>query len=362
VGIRTGPDERYGGGYLIPAIFRDCIQNLDDNAQQNRMPNDEQDEEKWITVLASDKKRVMRKSGVRRKLPPASTGSPIAQSDDCINDSDILWGGLQDCVNYLVNRTQLLGELLDIVDVAFEVGSTSSDGYGEGEGAAAADDDDDCELRTYGCSQRQIMAFGIGNFSKTATTYYSASLWQLAITVCLKRHLAGKVGASGESDVHDVCVSFYDPCSTKEEQSFLIDRLGFRILATNNKGNFPIGKVTTIFFMPHCPAQLYENVIWSNFEPDHRAVVIGNSLSHLATLPSSSHSKVLPCIQSLLPWLNETSINVCKSDWKGAPGNLHGALNDTYVGYYCRNKSGIGERWPLRPYEALLDDDDPELL
>jgi SRR1 len=317
------------------------------------MPYDEQEEEKWTTVLASDKKRVMRKSGVRRKLPPAT--SRIAHSDDCINDSDMLWGCLEDCVNYLVNNTQLLRELLDIVDSAFAVVSTSSDGDGKGDDGGGDGDGERC---TFACPHGQIIAFGIGNFSKTATTYYSASLWQLAITICLKRHWAGQFGAGAESDV---CVSFHDPCSTKEEQSFLIDRLGFRVLATNNKGNFPMGKVT-IFFMPHCPAQLYENVIWSNFESDHQAIVIGNSLSHLATLPSSSHSKVLPCIQSLLPWLHEAKVNLCQLDWKGAPGNLHGALNDTYVGYYCRNKSGIGKRWPLRPYEALLDDDDPELL
>jgi SRR1 len=266
-----------------------------------------------------------------------------------------LWGCLEDCVNYLINKTQLLRELLDIVDSAFTVVSISSDGDGKGDD----DGDGDGERCTFVCPQRQIIAFGIGNFSKTATTYYSASLWQLAITICLKRHWAGKVGAGVENDV---CVSFYDPCSTKEEQSFLIDRLGFRVLVTNNKGNFPIGKVRTIFFMPHCPAQLYENVIWSNFESDHQAIVIGNSLSHLATPPSSSHSKVFPCIQLLLPFLHESKVDLRQLDRKGAPGNLHGALNDAYVGYYCRNNSGIGERWPLRPYEELLDDDDPELL
>ena len=42
-----------------------------------------------------------------------------------------------------------------------------------------------------------------------------------------------------------------------------------------------------LFFLPHCPKQLSNNLLWSNWRPDklRRLVVVGNSFKRILLLP-----------------------------------------------------------------------------
>jgi SRR1 len=307
------------------------------------MPHDveEDEEESWTTVLATDKKRVMRKRGMRRRPPTAHEITPKNEPslDGCIQ-GDLLHECLRECMDYLL-KTEIWRNLAESVDssLASVMGG-------------------DIEFSPTSKRRRQVVAFGIGNFSKTTATYYSAPLWQLAIATCLRDHWMAMAGACDGA----VSLVFFDPCSTNEEISFLKERLNCDVLESNEKGNHPVGNAITLFFMPHCPAQLYEHVVWSNFDSEHCVLYVGNSFSRLAQ--KAGEGKVYPCIQALLPWLHETSINVRKADWKEAPGNLHGAVNDTYVSHFNKLSKDKCRRWPKRPYGAWSADntDDPELL
>lgn len=294
-------------------------------------------EEEWTVVTASDKKRVMRKPGRRRKLPPPSTAIHADAVAISISDSDTINACLQDCIEYIV-KTDLWKMLVETLDQVHATACCRTD-----------------ETRT---RIRQIVAYGIGNFFQTGTTYYSAPLWQLALVVCLRTHL------TGDDDDNPVSLVYFDPCSSADEETFIAERLDGLALTVNDRGNHPVNQ-KTLFFMPHCPAQLYEHVVWSNYDAvvsslsEHKVMFVGNSLRRLA---ESTDRRILPCLQALLPCLHESELIASATDCKDAPGNLVGAVNDTFVSYYCRNSSDADDL-PQRPYQSLEQDDtDPELL
>jgi hypothetical protein len=328
----------------------------------------------------------MRKPGVRRRINQAThrnqqmtsvtaagaaavgtgTGGINGTSITSFTDSEAetLNACLQDCMDYLV-KTDLWQMLVVTLDQALSP---------------------DCgtKTNTNTCRSdtrriRQIVVYGIGNFSETGKTYYSASMWQLAFAVCLRTHFTDDVNHSdGNVDKEEAVIRlvYFDPCSTADEKTFLVERLDFHLLTTNDRGNHPVSALSTLFFMPHCPAQLYEHVVWSNFW-DHRdasssssssgqqqqephIILIGNSLRNLA---ENGKRRLLPCLQALLPFLHETELQPSVADNTQAPGNLVGAFNDTYVSYY--SPTNVSHDWPKRPYDALLHDvnnADPELL
>lgn len=183
---------------------------------------------------------------------------------------------------------------------------------------------------------QHVVCYGLGNFSQTSATCLEAPLWQLGFLCCLREELS-----VGES------ISFFDPVSTADELSFLQKQLHIQPLAVNDRGIRPSSK-ETLFFMPHCPWIMYENVLFSNWE--NRILVIGNSLRDVA----DRHS--CPCLQASTGFLSEQALVASRRDLEGAPGNLLGAFNDTYV---CSWRS---EKWPSRPYNDALSMDDPELV
>lgn len=294
-------------------------------------------------VTSFDKKRVMRKAGRRRRRHPTTAVIASADNGGTMSDTLSLYACLQDCIQY-IRKTDLWKHLVDEFNRFTDSGSRF-------------------ERPT---TIRQIIAYGIGNFSKTNSTYHSASLWQLALVVCLREHLDEKRQADDEITAPTVRVSlvFFDPCSTSGEIDFLTEHLDCRLLAVNDRGNHP-ATVDTLFFMPHCPTQLYEHVVWSNYyHPDGGGpsfiLLIGNSLRHLA------ETKVVvdcPCLRALLPSLNENPMQGSTKDYEEAPGNLLGAFNDTFVSYFFQRDDKDDDR-PKRPYDNLVinDEIDPELL
>ena len=294
--------------------------------------------EEWTVVTAFDKKRVMRKSGVRRSRRTA-VASGMTVTATTITDSDTLYACLQHCQEYVV-KTNLWAMLVEALD------------YIAGLSPA------ECAPSCY-----QIVAYGIGNFSQSGSTYYSAALWQLALAVCLQTHFP-TTSHGDYSQAQPCTLVFFDPCSTDFEKLFLSQRLVHcQLLTVNDRGQYPVQtNVRTLFFMPHCPAQLYENVVACNFDALHENIlVLGNSLRGLAErrCADGTQLQLYACLNALQPYLHETQLQASSTECHQAPGNLEGAVNDTYLCWFRKDDT---HDWPPRPDAMLNDAVDPELL
>jgi SRR1 len=259
-------------------------------------------DEDWKLVTASDKKRVLRKNQIRYGSQSSTAiveQSSLLSNGDSSGD-DTLSRCIEGC-HIIILKSDLWANLCSKIEQWMKL--TESDEQ-----------------------IRKVVAYGIGNFSRTSASYYSAPLWQLSIALCLHQMI-------NSDDCTGVNIEFFDPCTTALEKKFLQERFNVSVLETNDRGNHCVCNVRTIFLMPHCPSQLYENVIWSNFFNLEHIVLVGNSLQNLG---ERRHSHALLCLQSLLPNLHETALLGSKADHKKAApsGNFFGAWNDTYVSYY----------------------------
>jgi SRR1 len=297
-------------------------------AGQNMSGND------WIVVGPNNKKRVMRKTGARR-LASSSASMSLDQSSVLAENDPRGKEALHRCVENC-NAILLKSDLLKGLYTSVQEWS---------------------KLRGRSGHIRKIVAYGIGNFSKTNPRYSSASLWQLSLALCLRNLLSVNEGSS-------VIIDFYDPCTTIAEATFLLESFKVNVLTMNDRGNHPTGNVSTLFFMPHCPAQLYENVVWSNFFKLSQIIFLGNSLRSLAERQQESG---LLCLRQLLPTLHETPLVKSAADYEEACllGNFVGAWNDTYVSFYHTHgeRGDVCESKLHRPYESFNSNSiDAELL
>ena len=109
-------------------------------------------------------------------------------------------------------------------------------------------------------------------------------------------------------------------------------------------------RTTTLFFMPHCPKGLYENVLWANWDRLDKICIVGNSLvTYVERATASSQSA--SCLELVQPLVKEQLIDYSKKDIKAMPGHFEAAFNDTY--WTCF--SGSKEDWPKRPEEPSQD-------
>jgi hypothetical protein len=211
---------------------------------------------------------------------------------------------------------------------------------------------------------RQLVCYGVGNFSHTSISLYSSSLWQLAWFLCLRDQLQSQT-----PETSSISLLYYDPCSTLLEETFLTDKLHVTVLTINERGNRPIDGIPTLFFMPHCPSTLYENVLWANWhelQSQTSFVIVGNSLLKHCEALQVKPADDFPCMNALLPWLQEDRLDTWpRKKYEDLPGNFEGAFNDTYVSFFgCHNsKEGPGS-CPQRPYDTLRDatEGDSEVL
>lgn len=110
----------------------------------------------------------------------------------------------------------------------------------------------------------EIVCLGLGQFSNCVISRY-----QLSFIL----NLSEKFQVSA--------VKFSDPVFTATEKDIL-KKLGFQVLDSNLEGKYLCEK-PTIYFFPHCPKQLSNNLIWRNFCPQNlkNVVLIGNSFRNI---------------------------------------------------------------------------------
>lgn len=122
-----------------------------------------------------------------------------------------------------------------------------------------------------------IVCFGLGHLSTSRTARY-----QLVIALLLQEKFNIKSSI------------FYDPCFTQTEIEVL-EQLNCVVDKRNFQGKQDLISIdsTTLIFLPHCPTQLTNNILWYNWSPNlHRAIIIGNSITYLITHQIESKFKV----------------------------------------------------------------------
>lgn len=109
----------------------------------------------------------------------------------------------------------------------------------------------------------QMVIYGIGSL----LSEYKCSILQLCLAKLLRKH----VDWIGEIEV-------FDPILTSSEIEVL-ELMGCSVLKHNEEARRKAIK-PTLFFMPHCDLQLYNNLLEANWEPSllRNVVIFGNSL------------------------------------------------------------------------------------
>jgi hypothetical protein len=274
--------------------------------------------EEWTTVTRDDKKRVMRKRGKRGPARKATVEhrSTTTTAMDSIEDLEVMYSTITKCMEYL-RSSGFYKNLLKAWSSATESAPENT--------------------------IRQIVCYGVGNFSQTSLSHYSAPLWQIACALCIRDHLRTA------NDDKEIRVLYYEPFSTAFEDTILAG-LEVQVLTVNERAKRPIDAMPTLFFMPHCPSELYDNVLWSNWDElaiSTPLIIVGNSLrNHCESLAPAS---ACPCLHLSLPWLQEQRLQSSRSDLKQSPGNFEGAFNDTYLSHFQALDQAP---WPERPSET----------
>ncbi|GJT05333.1 protein sensitivity to red light reduced 1 [Tanacetum coccineum] len=109
----------------------------------------------------------------------------------------------------------------------------------------------------------RMVIYGVGSFEM-----YEASRFQLSLALILQRNLEW---------IGDIEV--FDPLLSLTELNVL-KKLGLRPLFVNELAKRKVMK-PMVFFMPHCPAELYENLLETNWNNEmlNKIMILGNSFA-----------------------------------------------------------------------------------
>lgn len=112
----------------------------------------------------------------------------------------------------------------------------------------------------------KIICLGLGNFAQNphSVSAQIASKFQLSFLLALLK-------------THSVQGVVFDPVLTKSEKEILT-ALGIESPEENLEGRYPVDNLT-LFYLPHCPKQLTNNILWANWESLQNLVIIGNSFN-----------------------------------------------------------------------------------
>jgi hypothetical protein len=271
---------------------------------------DDDNQEGWTVVTARDKKRVMRKRGVRRRIPPLSTSqttnSKMAGGTHCGDHSTHSAANASASASATANRLDTIESIDECVKecIQYLCRPTTDQGLWRTTIGTLHDSFPDID---------EIVCFGIGNFSKGRPTYLEAPLWQLSFALALR------------DELQCAKITYYDPVTLPLEKEYLRQQQQLTVLDTNHRGRYkPEGRA--LYFLPHCPRRLYENILHENWGGNVDLCLIGNSLERLV-----ESCDFMPCTRLLLPYCTTTRLRSTKNELRRAPGNLEGAFNDTYL-------------------------------
>lgn len=139
----------------------------------------------------------------------------------------------------------------------------------------------------------QIVCFGLGHIGEC-----NISRYQLGLLLCLKDLLRPEK------------VLVHDPIFYKEECAVL-QQLGLAIIAENTEGGYVISNEgITLTYLPHCPKQLTNNLLWSNWGTKlENCVLICNSFNSLfENQPERLIAETVGYIHKIQPYTKEYPI------------------------------------------------------
>lgn len=155
------------------------------------------------------------------------------------------------------------------------------------------DDEDDVagDSATHELYDIKIIILGVGKFTESYN-----SLLQFVLCIIIQRYIQLLRNTTSRSHIRTVSMSLFDPVMSDMERCICEDLYDIDMLTTNTYGKLcgddvPIHYRHTsnmddsntkcssysMFYMPHCPYQLYCNILWSNWFQLHKIMIIGNS-------------------------------------------------------------------------------------
>lgn len=185
----------------------------------------------------------------------------------------------------------------------------------------------------------KIVCFGLGRIGECTIARY-----QLALLLCLKELC--------NADVH-----VYDPVFCKTECEIL-QALDCVVLSYNCEGKYAVdGPETVLFYLPHCPKQLSNNLLWSNWGLRlSKCIIIANSFtSVIERTPARLLRKFAQCISNISPYMVELAvINSFK---------YYEVFNDTAIHIFpYKDISLISEEFWTNNEEPNYSDNDVEFI
>ena len=155
-------------------------------------------------------------------------------------------------------------------------------------------------------SKMQMVVYGIGSIES-----YETPRLQLSLAMLLKR----KFSWIGDIEVFDPILS--------ATESRVLENLGCSVLSVNEQGQRQASK-PTLFFMPHCEAELYDNLVLANWRTErlNNIVLFGNSFGtyeeHVSEFRSSTIVDSSRHILAVRKFTHEFAINTVSDDYFGA--------------------------------------------
>lgn len=121
--------------------------------------------------------------------------------------------------------------------------------------------------------------------------------YQLALLLCLKELCKAEV-------------QVFDPVFCKVECQILRE-LNCIVLSHNLEGKYVVkGFDTVVFYLPHCPKQLSNNILWSNWGLGlSRCIIIANSFTNIIeNTPARFLTKFAQYITNISPYMTELAV------------------------------------------------------
>lgn len=140
-------------------------------------------------------------------------------------------------------------------------------------------------------SPTYILCYGLGNFLESIQSRY-----QLSLLLTIKN----------EFKVKECYI--YDPKFTDAERVYLTE-IGCNLISLNEEGKRKLLPGTFVY-MPHCPKQLLNNLLWANWEKISltSCVIFCNSIDQTVTsTPNRILSKCAYYVQQISPHVVEKS-------------------------------------------------------
>ena len=151
----------------------------------------------------------------------------------------------------------------------------------------------------------EIVCYGLGSVLGGVSTY--ASRQQLALLLAIKDHTAVNVYA-------------YDPAFGSQDLE-LLQSFNILPLAQNDYGK-RFAETKTLFFMPRCPFELFNNLLWKNWANWNNVLFFGNDFTNLdSQLTSAVFEERYRFIYSSLSVLNTLRVNFADSSLDNVMNN-----------------------------------------